>query len=62
MDAAGVRRGQFRWLRRSAGSYADVEKFGNGSLVLGHRDRRMFNSHYECTDITRREPVSPPTL
>jgi integrase len=61
-QAAGVRSGQFRWLRRSAGSYADAEKFGNGSLLLGHRDRRMFVAHYECSDITRQEPVSPPAI
>jgi integrase len=62
LKAAGVRDGQFRWLRRSGPSYADAIRPGDGSKMLGHRDERVFHRHYEITAITRSAPVSPPPL
>ena len=40
VKTAGVRKGQFRWLRRSAGSYAESVTPGAGARLLGHRDER----------------------
>jgi integrase len=64
---AGVRDGQFRWLRRSAGSYAESVTPGAGSRLLGHRDERVFRAHYEDTDISQTHiieppPIAPPTI
>lgn len=55
-------RGQFRWLRRSAGSYAQRETPGNGTRILGHRSERIFHAHYEDHEITGQKPVDPPEL
>lgn len=55
-------RGQFRWLRRSAGSYAQREQPGNGSRILGHRSERIFHAHYEDHEITGEKPIDPPEL
>lgn len=59
--AAGVR-GQFRWLRRSAGSYAERDCPGNGSRILGHRSERIFRDHYEDQTISQAAPIEPPPL
>lgn len=59
--AAGVR-GQFRWLRRSAGSYAERECQGNGGRLLGHRSERIFRDFYEDVSITGEVPIEPPEL
>ncbi len=59
--AAGVR-GQFRWLRRSAASYAERECKGDGKRVLGHRSERVFQDFYEDQSITNPEPISPPPI
>lgn len=55
-------RGQFRWLRRSAGSYAEREQPGSGSKILGHRSERIFHAHYEDHVITGENPVEPPPI
>ncbi len=60
--AAGVTRGSFRWIRRSAGSYAEREQPGAGSALLGHRDTRMFKRHYEDGSISGENPIQPPVL
>ena len=60
--SAGVHRGSFKWLRRSAGSYADREQPGSGARLLGHRDERMFRRHYEDKEITGENPPEPPPL
>lgn len=59
---AGVRPGQFRWLRRSAGSYAESMTPGGGSRVLGHRDGRVFVKHYEDMNISQQHVVEVPPL
>ena len=52
-DEAGVRRGTWKWLRRSAGSYADEN--GNGHKLLGNT-RTVFESHYLAPEIAAKEP------
>jgi integrase len=59
---SGVRPGQFRWLRRSAGSYAEANTPGGGSRVLGHRDGRVFTKHYEDLSISQQHIVEVPSL
>ncbi len=59
---AGVRPGQFRWLRASAGSYAEQEQPGAGARMLGHRGEQVFRAHYEDQSITRAAPLTPPPL
>lgn len=59
---AGVRQGQFRWLRRSAGSYAESEERGNGKVVLGHRSEKVFHDFYEDPSITVTAPIVPPAI
>jgi integrase len=60
--AAGIKRGSFKWIRRSAGSYAEAEQPGSGGRLLGHRDERMFRRHYEDSSITAAKPIEPPPL
>jgi integrase len=62
VKAAGVRKGSFRWLRRSAGSYAESVQPGGGARLLGHRDERMFRRHYEDHDITQVNVIEPPPI
>lgn len=59
--AAGVG-GQFKWLRRSAGSYADREQPGNGARLLGQRSDKVFKAHYDDHTITGSRPVEPPQI
>jgi integrase len=59
---SGVRRGSFKWLRRSAGSHAEAEQRGNGPTLLGHRSEAVFHAHYEDPKITKATPVEPPSL
>lgn len=61
-NRAGLSKGSFRWLRRSAGSYAEAEQNGAGSRILGHRDHGVFARHYEDTAITATKPVEPPPM
>jgi len=61
-NLADISRGTFKWLRRSAGSYADAKRKGDGPRMLGHRDSRVFQRFYEDLSITESEPVSPPPL
>jgi integrase len=46
-DAAGLTHGTFKWLRRSSGSYVELEQPGAGTKHLGHSDARMFAAHYD---------------
>jgi integrase len=61
-SAAGVTRGTFKWVRRSAGSYAESELRGNGARLLGHRSETTFRDHYEDATISQPSPVEPPPL
>lgn len=60
--AAKVKRGTFKWIRRSAGSYAESVSPGAGSLLLGHRDQRMYKRHYEDASIAGENPIQPPPI
>jgi integrase len=59
---AGVRRGSLRWLRRSAGSYAEKQQPGAGRRLLGHRAEWVFRDHYHDLSIAPPEMVEPPAL
>jgi integrase len=59
---AGINRGSLRWLRRSAGSYAESIQPGAGSRTLGHRNESVFRNHYEDQSITTTKPFTPPAL
>jgi integrase len=57
--AAGVDRGQFKWLRRAAGSHVEAEHPGAGHRALGNTTQ-VFNSHYNA-DLAG-EVLMPPEL
>lgn len=59
---AMVRPGQFKWIRASAGSYAESAVPGNGPKMLGHRSPAVFGQSYEDTSITRPDPIEPPEI
>lgn len=59
---AGVLRGSFKWIRRSAGSYAERDRRGDGAKLLGQRCDKVFRAHYEDLTITGHIPVEPPEL
>lgn len=61
-DAAGIRRGTFKWIRRSAGSYAERERKGSGAQLLGHRDESVFRRFYNDESISGEAPIQPPPL
>lgn len=62
-NEAGITYGTFKWLRRSAGSYAEREGYGQGSALLGHRDTRVFTRHYQDWSISSAEKaIAPPAL
>lgn len=52
-DQAGVKRGTWKCLRRSIGSYADES--GNGHKLLGNT-RTVFESHFLAPEIAAKEP------
>ncbi len=60
--SAGVTRGSFKWLRRSAGSYVESKQKGAGARLLGHQDESVFRRFYEDVSITNAAPVAPPPL
>lgn len=60
--AAGVNRGEFRWLRRSAASYAEKQQPGLGTRMLGHRDPRLVVRHYADPTISAADPVTLPAI
>lgn len=59
--AAGVRRGCWKWLRRSAGTYAELERAGSGHRLLGNTPR-IFYKHYDASQSIDPRPVEPPRL
>lgn len=61
-NAAGITRGSFKWIRRSAGSYAEKQQPGAGPKLLGHRDPAVFQRFYNDETISGDLPVSPPPL
>jgi integrase len=62
VSASGISPGTFKWLRRSAGSYADAASRGDGSRLLGHVGQKMFTEHYDVAKITQLKPVTPTPL
>jgi integrase len=61
--AAGVRPGTWKWLRRSSGSYVELEQQGAGAEHLGHAPgSRVFADHYGSPRILLRKIPSPPEL
>lgn len=60
--AAGVGHAQFRFLRRSAGSYCEKMQPGAGPKLLGHRREQTFRDFYDAPAITQSEPIQPPPL
>lgn len=61
-DAAGIRRGSFKWIRRSCGSYCERQQQGSGARILGHRDESVFRRFYNDESISGEAPISPPPL
>lgn len=61
-NGAGIARGTFKWVKRSAGSYAERQAKGAGAKLLGQRDESVFRRFYEDRSITEVEPVEPPPL
>jgi hypothetical protein len=59
---AGVARGSFKWIRRSAGSYAEKQQPGSGAKLLGHRDASVFQRYYNDESISGTLPQLPPPL
>jgi len=60
VERAGIKRGSFRWLRRSAGSYVE-RATGRGPELLGNT-RAVFEASYQAESITRKPPPEPPRL
>ena len=59
--AAGVRRGSWKWLRRSAGTYMEAAKPGFGHKLLGNA-ADIFRQHYWAFRLLNPGPISPPEL
>jgi integrase len=59
---ANVRPGTLRWLRRSAGSYAEKMQPGSGRRLLGQQSEWVFRDHYHDLSIAPPETVEPPGL
>jgi site-specific recombinase XerD len=59
--AAGVRQGCWKWLRRSAGSHAEMISPGRGHLLLGNT-KDVFQGHYAAWSVIQPAPVEPPSI
>lgn len=59
--ASGVRRGSWKWLRRSAGTYMEAAKPGFGHKLLGNA-ADIFRQHYWAFRLLNPGPISPPEL
>lgn len=63
VERAGVRPGTWKWLRRSSGSYVELQQPGAGGEHLGHAPgSRVFRDHYASPRILLRTIPSPPEL
>ncbi len=47
VQKSGVNRGSFKWLRRSSGSYVELQMPGAGTKHLGHKTAATFTKHYD---------------
>lgn len=61
VEASGVMRGTFKWLRRASGSYVETAQPGAGYKHLGHSGPGVFNRHYDAKLGGHTLP-SPPEL
>lgn len=61
MMAASVRRGCWKMLRASAGSYREMKEPGTGQRLLGNT-RAVFERHYNAVERLRPGAISPPRL
>jgi len=60
---AGIRRGTWKWLRRSSSSYVELDFPGAGSAHLGHAPgSRIAEQHYFSPAILRRREAVPRPL
>jgi len=59
---AGVKRGCFKWLRRSSGSYVEAVSPGNGPKHLGHTSPAVFYRHYDAAMVSSVDQPLPPAL
>lgn len=48
VEASGVKRGTFKWLRRASGSYVEAEQPGAGYKHLGQSGPQVFSRHYDA--------------
>lgn len=61
-NLAGIKHGSLKWLRRSAGTYAEQAVPGNGKRILGHRSDGVFERHYKDALLIDGAPPTPPPL
>ena len=61
-EESGIEHGSFKWIRRSAGSYAESVHAGAGTRLLGHRCESVFHKHYEDTEISQPHVFEPPPI
>lgn len=59
VDASGVCRGSFKWLRRASGSYVEIAHPGAGYKHLGHSGPQVFNRHYDAKLGSHNLPQPP---
>jgi hypothetical protein len=58
VEASGVRRGTFKWVRRASGSYVERAQPGAGCKHLGNTPQ-VFDAHYDAKLKGRRFPLPP---
>jgi integrase len=60
VQAAGIRRGTFKWLRRSSGSYVAANHGeAAGAQHLGHTSLATFRRYYDARLVGRSRPMPP---
>jgi integrase len=58
--AAGIRKGTFRYIRRTAVTWADIQTPGLGQQVAGHKNERVTAESYrDVTQIGQQLPAPP---
>ncbi len=59
---SGVRAGTFRWIRRTAVTWADIQTPGLGQQLAGHKSERVTATSYRDVSQIGRSMPSPPDL
>jgi len=59
VTAAGIRRGTFRWLRRTAATQAERVQAGSGARLLGHASRATTEAWYIDRSQFEMPPLPP---